>query len=106
MLYVEANSCGREGYDVLSYSHERLDQMPRSKIAITLDEQTLKRLDRLVAKDAYTSRSRAIEEAISEKLERLERTRLARESAKLDPDFEKAIAEEGLSQDLEEWPEY
>lgn len=31
---------------------------------------------------------------------------LARECAKLDPEFEKAIAEEGLSVELNEWPEY
>ena len=42
----------------------------------------------------------------AEKLERLERSRLARECAKLDPIFEKGLAEEGVSQDLAEWPEY
>ena len=31
---------------------------------------------------------------------------LAQECAKLDPAFEKALAEEGLSEDLAEWPEY
>ena len=39
-------------------------------------------------------------------LERLSRTRLARETAKLDPDEEKALAEEGLSAELAAWPEY
>jgi len=39
-------------------------------------------------------------------LERIERSRLARECAKLDPNFEKAMAEEGLTGDLSEWPEY
>jgi hypothetical protein len=28
------------------------------------------------------------------------------ESAKLDPAFEKALADEGLAGDLSEWPEY
>ena len=41
-----------------------------------------------------------------EKLERLKRGRLAQECAKLEPGFEKALAEEGLSEDLSEWPEY
>ena len=41
-----------------------------------------------------------------EKIERLERDRLARECAKLDPAFEKTLAEEGLSEDLATWPEY
>ena len=80
--------------------------MGRAKIAITLDEHTVGRLDRLVHRKAYPSRSRAIEEAVEEKLDRLDRSRLARESAKLDPAFEKAMAEEGLSEALQEWPEY
>ena len=80
--------------------------MARAKIAITLDAGTVARLDRLVEEEFFPNRSQAIEEAVSEKLERLERSRLARECAKLDPAFEKGLAEEGLSQDLVEWPEY
>jgi metal-responsive CopG/Arc/MetJ family transcriptional regulator len=80
--------------------------MPRSKIAISLDEATLVRLDMLVDKAIFPNRSQAIQEAIEEKLTRLEKSRLARECAKLDPIFEKALAEEGLSEDAAEWPEY
>ena len=80
--------------------------MPRAKIATPLDAATVARLDRLVEEEFFPNRSQAIEEAVSEKLERLERSRLARESAKLDPVFEKELAEEGVSQDLPEWPEY
>ncbi len=80
--------------------------MPRSKVAISLDEKTLHRLDRLVKKAVFPNRSQAIQEALDEKLERLGRSRLARECAKLDPTFEKALAEEGLSEELAEWPEY
>jgi len=80
--------------------------MSRSKIAITLDEGMLDRLDRLVARRVFPNRSRAIQLAVAEKLRKLERTRLARECAKLDPKFEKALAEEGMSEELGEWPEY
>ncbi|MGH7930656.1 MAG: ribbon-helix-helix domain-containing protein [Candidatus Binatia bacterium] len=80
--------------------------MARSKVAISLDESTLDRLDQLVKKRVFPNRSQAIEEAVAEKLARLEKSRLAQECAKLDPTFEKALAEEGLSQDLKEWPEY
>lgn len=80
--------------------------MGRSKVAISLDESTLSRLDKLVQKQVFPSRSQAIEEAVAEKLARLERSRLAQECAKLDPAFEKALAEEGLSGDLGEWSEY
>ncbi len=71
--------------------------MAREKIAITLDENTVVRLDRLVRQGAYPNRSRAIEDAVQEKLERLERRRLARECEKLDVNFEEKMAEEGLS---------
>jgi len=80
--------------------------MPRSKIAITIDESTLEHLDELVRQSMFPSRSQAIQEALEEKLARLKRSRLARECAKLDRAFEKALAEEGLSEDLSEWPEY
>lgn len=80
--------------------------MSRTKVAITLDENLLKRLDRLVKSRLFENRSRAIQEAVSEKLARLERSRLARECAKLDRKFEQALAEEGLSAEVGEWPEY
>jgi len=80
--------------------------MGTTKVAISMDRDTLKRLDRLVRKRAFPSRSRAIQEAVEEKLNRLERDRLARECAKLDADFERSLAEEGLSEELNEWPEY
>ena len=80
--------------------------MARSKVAISLDKSILDRLDRLVRKQVFPNRSQAIEEAVAEKLARIEKSRLAQECAKLDPAFEKALAEEGLSEDLAEWPEY
>jgi len=80
--------------------------MPKTKVAITLDQQTLNHLDRLVQEQVFPNRSQAIQQAISEKLERLDRSRLARECAKLDAAFEKTLAEEGLSGDLPQWPEY
>jgi hypothetical protein len=43
---------------------------------------------------------------LQEKLARIKRTRLAKECAKLDPTFKKAIADEGLTEDLSQWPEY
>lgn len=80
--------------------------MARAKVAISLDESTLDRLDKLVRKQVFPNRSQAIEEAVAEKLARIEKSRLAQECAKLDPAFEKALAEEGLSEELKAWPEY
>lgn len=80
--------------------------MSSVKVAITIDRETLSRVDGLVSRSVFPNRSRAIQVAVAEKLARLERSRLAMECSKLDPKFEKALAEEGLSQELEAWPEY
>lgn len=70
--------------------------MPKTKVALTLDAELLERLDDLVAKQKFRNRSQAIEAALADKLQRIARTRLARESAKLRPTDEKRFAEEGL----------
>jgi len=80
--------------------------MSTAKVAITMDKEVLNRLDRLVKNRLFENRSRAIQEAVSEKLARLEQNRLARECAKLDRGFEQSMAEEGLSAEVGEWPEY
>jgi metal-responsive CopG/Arc/MetJ family transcriptional regulator len=80
--------------------------MTTSKIAITIDQNLLHRLDSLVKSQRFTNRSRAIQEAVAEKLARIERSRLAQECAKLDPKFEQEIAEEGFAAEMNEWPEY
>jgi len=80
--------------------------MSTAKIAISIEEELLGKLDRLVSSKVFPNRSKAIQEAIQEKLSRVNRSRLARECAKLDPKFEKALAEEGITKDVGEWPEY
>jgi metal-responsive CopG/Arc/MetJ family transcriptional regulator len=80
--------------------------MARLKIAITLDAESLSALDRLVSERRFPNRSQAIQEAVDEKLARLSHSRLARECARLDPDVEQALAEEGLGGELAAWPEY
>lgn len=80
--------------------------MAASKIAITLEQNMLKRLDLLVKSNFFPNRSKAIQEAVAEKLTRIEKSRLAQECAKLDPNFEQSLAEEGFTSELEEWPEY
>lgn len=78
--------------------------MASVKVAITLEQETLARVDSLVSRRVFPNRSRAIQIALQEKLERHEGVRLAAECAKLDPAFEQTMAEEGL--DVESWPEY
>ncbi|MDP9178289.1 MAG: ribbon-helix-helix domain-containing protein [Gemmatimonadota bacterium] len=80
--------------------------MPKTKVAVTVDSEILNELDDLIAQNRFPNRSQAIEAALAEKLERLSRARLARECAKLDAEEEKALAEEGLSSELDTWPAY
>lgn len=80
--------------------------MPTSKVAISIDTSLLSRLDELVARQVFPNRSKAIQAAVEEKLHRLSRTQLATECAKLNPDEERALAEEGMEWELEQWPTY
>ncbi len=80
--------------------------MGKTKIAITLDEQYIDQLDRFVKERIFQNRSQAIQKAVEEKLARMKRTRLSKECVKLDQTFEKAMAEEGLTEDVSQWPEY
>lgn len=80
--------------------------MAKAKVAVLIEESLLGRLDRLVGQQIFSSRSGAISQAVEEKLERLDRSRLARECAKLDTVAEQAMADEGLAEDLAAWPEY
>jgi metal-responsive CopG/Arc/MetJ family transcriptional regulator len=76
------------------------------KIAVTIDQDLLMRLDRLVRQHRYPSRSRAVQEAVQDKLDRLDHNRLARECAKLDRVAEQQLTDEGLAEDVRTWPEY
>ena len=80
--------------------------MGTAKVAITIDDETLQKLDRLVKEHVFPNRSKAIQEAVQDKIKRIEKTRLARECAKLDPLYEEKLADEGISEDMKEWPEY
>ncbi|MGV8040373.1 MAG: ribbon-helix-helix domain-containing protein [Thermoanaerobaculaceae bacterium] len=75
-------------------------------IAVSIEQAALERVDRLVREGRFPSRSRLIQDAVAEKLERLGKTRLAAECAKLDSRIEQAIADEGLPEEAESWPEY
>ena len=80
--------------------------MATTKVAITIDSDLIAQLDELVAKEVFANRSRAIQEALQDKLARLKRTRLARESAKLNRREEQALADEGLDLETSAWPAY
>jgi hypothetical protein len=59
-----------------------------------------------VKSKVFPNRSKAFQQAVEDKIARLDRGRLARECANLDPNQEKLLAEEGLSGEIDEWPKY
>lgn len=90
---------------MISY-HTEDPAMASVKVAITLEQETLRQVDSLVARRVFPNRSRAIQLALHEKIVRLEGSRLAAECAKLDRKIEQALAEEGLGADVCTWPEF
>ena len=80
--------------------------MSGTRVAVSIDDSLLQRLDRLVKAQSFRSRSHAIQEAVVEKISRMDKSRLARECAKLDRKFEQSLADEGLASEVAEWPKY
>ena len=78
--------------------------MPTTKVAITVDAQLIKLIDRWVSQGRYPNRSQAIQAAVREKVDRWSHIRLSEEVAKLNPKEERALANEAFSG--EAWPEY
>ncbi len=77
-----------------------------AKVAISMDQRILNKLDSLVKSRVFRTRSEAIQLAVAEKLGRLDRSRLARECAKLSKTEEQALADESIATDIKEWPAY
>lgn len=79
--------------------------MSSAKVAISLDPDSLRQVDHLVQRGVFPSRSKLIQDAVEEKLQRIRRVRLSQECAKLDRATEQAESEEIFSGESE-WPEY
>ena len=80
--------------------------MNAAKIAISIDPSLLGRVDDLVSRKVFRSRSEIFQVAVSAQVERIEEDALLRECAKLDPVEEQRFADMGLSNELTEWPAY
>jgi metal-responsive CopG/Arc/MetJ family transcriptional regulator len=80
--------------------------MGKAKIAVTIDSSLLESVDRYVKQQKASSRSSFFEDAVAERVERYEKSRLARELEKIEPAGEREFAEEGFSAENEQWPEY
>jgi metal-responsive CopG/Arc/MetJ family transcriptional regulator len=80
--------------------------MSTAKIAVSIDNKQLKKIDFYVKKHVFKSRSQAFQISISQILEKLEHDRLAKECAKLNPIEEQEMADMDLDKDLASWPKY
>ncbi len=80
--------------------------MSVAKIAISMDQELLNQLDELVEHKKFKSRSHAIQSAVEDKIAYLKHYRLAHECEKLDKEFERKLADEGLEEDEKEWPKF
>jgi metal-responsive CopG/Arc/MetJ family transcriptional regulator len=80
--------------------------MAIAKIAVSIDQAQLKKIDWYVKKHIFKNRSQAFQVSISHTLDELEHKRLAIECAKLDVSEEQEMADMGLDEDLESWPKY
>ena len=80
--------------------------MNTAKITISLNQELLQRLDRLIDSRVFPNRSQAIQTAVQEKIARLRKTRLAQECAKLDRAEEQALADMGMAAECDQWPAY
>lgn len=80
--------------------------MSKAKIAITLDEGLLSTLDLFVKNQVFANRSQAISDALREKVQKLEKSRLEKECLKLNASEEQQLAELGIQEDSKEWPSY
>ena len=80
--------------------------MSIAKIAVSIDASQLKKIDFYVKKHVFKTRSEAFRVAVNQILDELEHNRLARECAKLEVNEEQEMADMGLDEDLDSWPEY
>ena len=82
------------------------ETMSVAKVTVSIEQSLLNRVDRLVKSRVFPNRSQVVQEAVKEKIARIDRTRLARECAKLEPAEEQSLADEGLAGEAAQWAEY
>lgn len=77
-----------------------------AKVAVSIENEQLKKIDFYVKKKVFKNRSQAFQISIAHILDDLEHNRLAEECEKLDVNFEQNMADIGLDEDLESWPTF
>lgn len=80
--------------------------MSVDKIAVSIDHELVQKLDKLVADKKFKNRSHAIQSSIQNTVTKLEHQRLAQQCRKLNEIEEQRLADEGLEEDLGQWPKF
>lgn len=80
--------------------------MSIAKVAISIENSYLKKIDAYVKKKVFKNRSQAFQQSIVELLKHIEHNRLAKECEKLDTHFEQEMADMGWDEDSKEWPNF
>jgi metal-responsive CopG/Arc/MetJ family transcriptional regulator len=80
--------------------------MSTSKVTVSIDSTLLQQIDSLIAAHVFPNRSQAIQEALEAKIQEFKRQRFEAECRKLDPQAEQKLADEGLANEIEQWPIY
>ena len=80
--------------------------MAAFKFVISVDRVLMERLDDFVQRGYFLNRSTAFQTAFKDKIDRIERKRLTKECAKLDPKFEREQAEDVTMEEFKSWPEF
>ena len=80
--------------------------MSTSKVTVSIDSSLLQQIDSLIAARIFPNRSQMIQEALEAKIQEFNRQRFEAECRKLDPQVEQALADEGLGDEIEQWPTY
>ena len=80
--------------------------MATIKVAITVDERLLVKIDALVSEKVFPNRSQAFQSAVQDKIESVQRSRYLAQLALLDPIEERELAEFGIQSEMIAWPQY
>lgn len=80
--------------------------MSVAKIAISIDDQLLAKLDEFITQKKFKTRSQAIQMAVQKTVDLLDHKRLIQACSRLNPHVERELADEKLTKDVEEWPEF
>ena len=70
--------------------------MTRTRVIIEIDNDLMRRLDRLISAKVFVNRKEALHRSIEENILQTEKIRYTAELTKLNPQEEVALAEEGM----------